>query len=692
MLTQRYRIFLAAIFAFLAQYALSQPTLDSQVLSEQGSRIEAGPIELLSVGGQAIIADTSQDVLNLQLGYLQSLTLVSKPLAAITSPTGDDLCAIVNGDITVTGTVESVNLSGFRLEFAPGLNASTGYVLLSSGTAPASGVLAVWPTAGLTGFHTLRLSATDTSGGSMFSMVSVFVGQPSVALTVDGLDKPDGTATGPDDKLYVADTHNDRIVVLTSTGGALASFGGFHKPSGVAVDGGGNIYVADTQNDRVLKLGTDGSVLLAFGAPDKKKGPFKKPQSVTMDPGGLIYVADTGNHSIKAFNTVGAPAMTITLPDEGKPVAVTVDSSGRIYVADEKRGRILQYDHSGLLLKIFGLGTLKEPGGVAVNGDCIFVADTGHDRIVRFDSLGNIQASFTGFDKPAGLALTTSGNLLIADRHNDRLIKLSPPTTSPTILVGQRKGHGRAEAKLSRNQGGTVEQEDGTGVRIPAAAMAVDLNISVERADETRDADAKQAKRQKMKIESVSAEIEYGPAGTVFNTPVTLVLAYDSSQVAARGINENDLKVYYWNKSLGDWEPLPSIVDKQSKTVSALTSHFSGYQVQGPGAGIGVAAATDEFYLREAYAFPNPVRGASAVTLRIQPGLADTIEVRVYDLAGRRIHSSSDFRFSVTGGENTYDHSWNVSGVGSGVYAFIIRARKAGQADIVKAGKIGVIK
>ena len=170
------------------------------------------------------------------------------------------------------------------------------------------------------------------------------------------------------------------------------------------------------------------------------------------------------------------------------------------------------------------------------------------------------------------------------------------------------------------------------------------------------------------------------------------MLAYDSAQVAARGISENELKVYYWNKSLGDWEPLPSTVDKQNKTVSALTTHFSGYQVQGPGGGIGVAATIDAFYLREAYAFPNPVRGVSAVTLRIQPGLADSIEVRVYDLAGQKIHSSSDFRFGVVGGENTYDHAWNVSGVGSGVYNFVIRARKAGQTDIVKTGKIGVIK
>lgn len=689
---KNYQAFFSVLLTLLPQYTSPQPSLDSQVLSEQGSLLKTAPVELLSVGGQSIIADISRDSVDFQLGYLNTLTMVSKPLATITSPGEHGLCSIVNGDVTVTGAVESANLGGFKLEFAPGLDAAAGYVFLSSGSTTISGALAEWRTTGLSGFYTLRLSARDTSGGSMNSSVTVYIGQPSVTLTVDGLNKPEGAAAAGDGKLYAADTHNNRISVFTSTGGSLASFGGFHKPTGVAVDGSNNIFVADTQNDRILKLAPDGTILLAFSEQDKKKRAFKKPQSVALDLDGRIYVADTGNQAIRIFTADGSPAGTIALPDEAKPVAVTVDDAARIFVADEKGDRILQYDHSGLLLKTYGIGILKEPGGVAVDGDCIFVADTGHDRIARFDRFGNFQASFAGLNQPAGLAFTSSHDLLISDRKNNRLLKMSAPASPPLVAIERRKGHGRVEAKLIRNRDGKVERDDGTGVRVPAGALAEDLNISVDRADEPRDADVKQSKRREKKVEPVSEEIEYGPEGTIFNVPVALVLAYDSAQVALRGISENELKVFYWNKSLGDWEPLPSIVDKQNKTVTAFTSHFSGYQVQGPSAGIGIAAAIDDFYLREAYAFPNPVRSASAVTLRMQPGLADSVEVRVYDLAGRKIHSSSDFRFSVVSGANTYDHAWDVSGIGSGVYAFVIRARKAGQADIVKMGKIGVIK
>lgn len=685
---------LAVILMLMPQVCLPQLQFDSQTFSDYGSLTEAGTIELLSVGGQSVNGDSSSASEGLQLGYLYTLDLVTKPLAAIDSPAGKGLCSIVNGNVTVMGSVESANLSEYQLEAAPGFNAAAGFILLSSGTTAVSGALASWPTSGLAGFHTLRLRAVDASGGTMTSRVTVFVGQPSAALTIAGLDKPEGAAAGPNESIYAADTHNNRISIYTSTGAVISHFGDFHKPYGVAVDGIGNIYAADTQNDRVLKLGADGGVLMTYGDSDKKNSSFKKPQGTAVGADGLVYVADTGNQSIKVFAADGAAALSFPLPDGGTPVSVTIDQSGRIFAADVKGSRILRFDAAGQLQKVYGAGLLKRPGGVAIGADqeCLMVADSGNDRIVRFDQFGNLQAAFTGLGSPAGLSFTPSGELLVAERSNDRILKLKHPGFTPSSSARRRRGHGRAQAKLYRSRDGKVERDDGTGVRVPSGAMAADLEITVDSADATSDAESKQAKRRRRKVHAASEEIEYGPEGTIFNKPVTLVLAYDPEEIAAQGIRENELKVFYWNKLLSDWEAMPSFVDKDNKTVSALTTHFSGYQVQGPSAGIGVAAAIDEFYFREAYAFPNPVRGASAVTLRIQPGLADAVEVRIYDLAGRKIHSSSDFRFSVTGGEDTYDHAWNVSGIGSGVYAFVIRARKAGQTDIVRAGKIGVIK
>ena len=229
-------------------------------------------------------------------------------------------------------------------------------------------------------------------------------------------------------------------------------------------------------------------------------------------------------------------------------------------------------------------------------------------------------------------------------------------------------------------------------VRVPEGAVAAEtmLTISTTAASSEPDSHERVRKTEERGMVEVSAPVVFGPEGTVFDKPVTIELPYDRRHLRD-GQDESTLSVHYWNPRSKEWEKLASTVDRQAQIVRAQTSHFSLYQVLSGASGSAPAAAAD-FSLREAYAFPSPVRGSGAVTIRIQPGLADSVLVHVYDLSGRKVHSSSDFRLSIVGGENTYDHLWDVSGVGSGVYTYVVVARKAGAADIRKTGKIGVIK
>ena len=127
----------------------------------------------------------------------------------------------------------------------------------------------------------------------------------------------------------------------------------------------------------------------------------------------------------------------------------------------------------------------------------------------------------------------------------------------------------------------------------------------------------------------------------------------------------------------------------------------------GPGGGnssltlllIAPRAADPAYALRALYAFPNPARGAGTVAFRIQAGAADGVVIRVYDLAGRRVHSSSNFTSlgafddgNGGGAQLTFEHLWDVSGVATGLYTYVVTARKAGQADVGRSGKVGVVK
>ncbi len=273
-------------------------------------------------------------------------------------------------------------------------------------------------------------------------------------------------------------------------------------------------------------------------------------------------------------------------------------------------------------------------------------------------------------------------NTLAADR-SARPAALSPAAASAAGFVSPRLAAG-------------VYRQDGTGVQLPAGAVKEDVLITVEDAPAVERAAAYRAS-QEQKLTSFSRPVDFNPDGLIFVRPVEIALAYDRDAVRTAGVRLAELKVHFLEN--GTWKPLPSQADETRGVIRAQTTHFSVYQVMGPGGGIGVAAAEVALGFKAAYAFPNPVRGRNTVTLRVQPGLADSVEVRVYDLSGRKVHASSSFNNlgafddgNGLGPQFTYDHVWDVSGIGSGVYRYVVTAKKAGQTDIAKSGKVAVVK
>ncbi|MBI3565003.1 MAG: IPT/TIG domain-containing protein [Elusimicrobia bacterium] len=249
------------------------------------------------------------------------------------------------------------------------------------------------------------------------------------------------------------------------------------------------------------------------------------------------------------------------------------------------------------------------------------------------------------------------------------------------------------DLNLPAAEGGAILTPSQAAVTVPPGALAADTEITLAR-DRRTFAAARAEAMSGSALGAAGDAVRFGPEGTQFSTPVTIELPYDPAAVPAGALS--GLKVHYFDPVAKSWTPLPSSVDQVRHVVSAQTTHFSLYQPLGQG--IGVLAADAAFGLKAAYAFPNPVH-SGAVTIRIQPGLADSVSVRVYDVAGRKVHESSDFALNPSlddgnglGAQYTYDHAWDVSGAGSGVYTYVITARKAGRSDIHKTGRIGVSK
>lgn len=99
------------------------------------------------------------------------------------------------------------------------------------------------------------------------------------------------------DNLYIADTGNNRIVVMNPNYEVLtviseADGAKFKAPEGVFVDGDGDIYVADTGNRRIVHCSNDGTYIESFVNPPDElvKDTAFNPSKLVVSETGLIYV------------------------------------------------------------------------------------------------------------------------------------------------------------------------------------------------------------------------------------------------------------------------------------------------------------------------------------------------------------------------------------------------------------------
>ncbi len=124
---------------------------------------------------------------------------------------------------------------------------------------------------------------------------------------------PTNIFTSRDGKIFITDSLNFRIQVLTPEGKFIRSFGKagdrpgyFSRPKGVAVDSDGNIYVVDALFDNIQIFNAEGSLLMDFGRPGNDYGEFWLPSGLYIDANDRIYVADTYNKRVQVFQYMKA--------------------------------------------------------------------------------------------------------------------------------------------------------------------------------------------------------------------------------------------------------------------------------------------------------------------------------------------------------------------------------------------------
>jgi streptogramin lyase len=254
-----------------------------------------------------------------------------------------------------------------------------------------------------------------------------------------GLSGPEGVAVDARGNIFIADTNNDRIVKLSSSGHVLVTWSTeeyVSEPANIAVDRGGNVYILDSDSAVIYKFSNNGQSVTSWSV----AAPFTDPSPVALAIGGHdnIFVADSSDDEIYKYAPDGSllDAWDLaTMAGDGlAPALLAVGRSGKVYVAGEPDGTAPAI--GSLVEELTSDGTPlaqwdSPANGIVVGGRGNLLV-TAQATIQKYSPTGRLLNQWgsygSGFGQlinPEGIAVGGRGNIFVADTGNDRVQKLS---------------------------------------------------------------------------------------------------------------------------------------------------------------------------------------------------------------------------------------------------------------------------
>ncbi len=197
-----------------------------------------------------------------------------------------------------------------------------------------------------------RLFVTDSG------LQRVFVFDPNHKFVAtfgsDRMVRPSGVAVDNKNRfLYVTDVLKDNVLVydldnlkyLRTIGGPPQKAGDdapatFARPTNIAVGPNGKVYVSDTLNQRIQIFDADGTYLSMFGKPGDGPADMSRPKGIAIDGDGHIWVTDADQNRVKIFDQQGRLCAYFGeygyFPGQfALPSGVTIDKNNRAVVAEQ---------------------------------------------------------------------------------------------------------------------------------------------------------------------------------------------------------------------------------------------------------------------------------------------------------------------------------------------------------------------
>jgi hypothetical protein len=425
-------------------------------------------------GDRLAIVDTNNNVIR-----LVAIRDVFNATAAGTSSATQTLLA----QTTTAGTASSFGVTVGSSDFSVSTTGCSGTVAAKS-TCTAAAVFS--PT--VAGVRQGRVGLTDSTGATaavgLFGTglapeadftsgpLTTFAGTTPTAgsggdggaATAAGLNAPSSVAMDAAKNLYIADSSNNKIRMVSAATGKISTFAGtgtasntgdgglataatLNAPQGVAVDNAGNVYIADTGNSRIRVVNASTGLITPFAGTGTASttgdggqataATMNMPRGMCFDPWGALYVADGTANRVRVIYEDGIIetfAGTSGGANEGADGGLaTATELGSPHDVKYYNGEILISDTSGNKVRSVINGVL---GTVAGTGTAGPAGDGGSAKSAELSA-------------PNQLAVDAAGDVYIADTSNNRVRLVSAASGNISTLAGTGTATYSAEGTLS---------------------------------------------------------------------------------------------------------------------------------------------------------------------------------------------------------------------------------------------------
>lgn len=237
-----------------------------------------------------------------------------------------------------------------------------------------------------------------------------FSGDGGLATSAQIFPRGRGFAVDPAGNIYISDANNQRIRKVNTAGiistyagngspgysgdGGLATSAMLFDPAGLALDAAGNLYIADTSNQRVRMVTPGGIISTVAGNGNvtydgdevlATRAAVRSPEAVTVDGAGNLYISETSEARVRKVDAsgiihtiAGQTRRTRGFSGDGGlgtaatmsgPSGLAVDAAGNLYIADNGNARVRKVDAAGIITTYAGNGTsqFSGDGGPAIN-------------------------------------------------------------------------------------------------------------------------------------------------------------------------------------------------------------------------------------------------------------------------------------------------------------------------------------